>query len=66
MPRYCVTVTRPEAHFVDANSMAEASELGIICATERARPAYYLAPQADVEKCAEEQIGISDATGFVQ
>lgn len=57
MPRYCVTVTRPEAHFVDAESMAEAAELGIMAVVERARPAYYLAPQAEVEQCAEPQNG---------
>lgn len=54
MPRYRVTVTRPEAHFVDAESMAEAAELGIMAVVERARPAYYLAPQADVARCADE------------
>lgn len=67
MPRYCVTVTRSEAFFVDADSIAEATAIGIEWQKSGARPEYVMEPLAAVMEFSS--TGIADAgavTGLVQ
>lgn len=53
MRRYRVQVTRPEIHFIDAETPAAAMEEGVVRCQTRVAPEYYISPTTRIEAVAD-------------